>query len=242
MSQVDDAFHFVEPLSPDDRLRLIARIWASLPPDHWAAPTAEELADVERRLAEHDSGQTADVPWEIVNRMLVNHAAPKGGRIYSAPRRFDLATIFAVTTAYSLLFAALSAIHVPTTAIAIAAGFITLVGIGQALLFGGQKPRLASALVGVLCYSIAATGYWLMGPPMMPEPLLLGALVYALFVGAVSGYVAGVLVGSVFLVADKLRCRFGRGAPHDVTTVNAAVQSTQHSSLQSIDPFASPHS
>lgn len=154
MSQVDDAFFFAEPLSPDDRLRLIARLWASLPPDHWAAPSPAELAELRRRLPEHDAGQTAEVPWEIVSRMLVNHEVAQRGRIYSAPRRFDLFTVMIVTAAYALLLGGMSALRFPPVVSGYVAGFITLVGIGQAVLFGGRWPRFASVVSGMAAYFV----------------------------------------------------------------------------------------
>ena len=211
MSQVDDAFFFAEPLSPDDRLRLIARLWASLPPDHWAAPSPAELADVERRLAEHAAGQTADVPWEIVNRMLVNHEAARRGRIYSAPRRFDLATILIVTAAYALVLGGLASYNVPPFVSAYVAAFITCVGIGQALLFGGRRPRLASVLTGMAAYFLcmlslpfADRHFEIFGP----SNLIAFAIMTSVMYGSILGYVAGVLVGGVFLVAEVVRTRF----------------------------------
>ena len=65
MSKLDDAFREAQSLEPDDRLRLIVRLWASLPPEHWAAPTAAELAEVARRLSDQQLRRTVDPPWEI---------------------------------------------------------------------------------------------------------------------------------------------------------------------------------
>ena len=69
--------------------------------------------------------------------------------IYSAPRRFDLATIMVVTLAYALLLAGLRLLRMPPSGVLHVAGCITCVGIGQALLFRGKRPRLSSILVGV---------------------------------------------------------------------------------------------
>ena len=43
-----EALEAAGALEPNDRLRLIARLWASLPADHWAAPTPYELHEFER--------------------------------------------------------------------------------------------------------------------------------------------------------------------------------------------------
>ena len=47
-------------------------------------------------------------------------------------------------------------------------GFITLVGVGQAFLFHGQRPRLASILMGLLCYTAPSLATWFIGNRMMP--------------------------------------------------------------------------
>lgn len=210
MSQVDDAFFFAEPLSPDDRLRLIARLWASLPPGHWAAPSPSQLADVERRLAAHAAGQTADVPWEIVHQMLASQEAAKMGRIYSAPRRFDLATILIVTAAFAIVLGGLGSFNVSPIVSGYVAAFIACVGTGQALLFGGRRPRLASVLTGMVAYCLcmlslplASRQFERIGFGEVIMLVLMASVVY----GGVLGYLAGVLVGGVFLVADVIRRR-----------------------------------
>jgi hypothetical protein len=122
-----------------------------------------------------------------------------------------LPTIFAVTTAYAMLFAALSALRWPPAASACAAGFVTLIGISQMLLFGGQRPRAASVIAGTTLLMLGTIGAWVAnGARQYPDPaLLMGGLCTALS-GAVLGYLSGACVGGVFLVADLLRGRFGR--------------------------------
>ena len=73
-----------------------------------------------------------------------------GPRLYSVPRRYDLATLFTVTLAYSLLFGLMQRLGMPPIAAFVVAGFITVVGIGQALLFRGNAPRLASVVIGAV--------------------------------------------------------------------------------------------
>jgi hypothetical protein len=203
---------FAEPLSPDDRLRLIAWIWLSLPPDHWAAPTDGERADLERKLADGDLRAIGRLPWSIVEHTDVEPVKRSPTKLYSAPRRFDLATIFAVTTAYSLLFAALSGLNFPPMASFCIAGFITGVGIGQAMLFGGKRPRRASVLVGAALYLFGALALIYRFEQSFSGGMIFLAVLNSLVMGSIMGYVAGVLVGGVFLVADILRQRFGRTA------------------------------
>lgn len=214
MSPVDEVLRAAESLEPNDRLRLIARLWAALPPEHWAAPSARELAEVERRLNDYDTGRTADVPWEIVRRILSNRPARTptfvGTKIYSAPRRFDLATIFAVTAAYSLLLGGMSALRFPPILSAYVAAFITLVGVGQAVLFGGKKPRLASYLTGMAAYFLLGVISFSIDRPRFDiGEMIAFVMLFAVVFGGLLGYCAGVLVGGVFLVADVVRGRFG---------------------------------
>jgi hypothetical protein len=131
-------------------------------------------------------------------------------KVYSAPRRFDLATIFVVTAAFSVLFASMSALRLPPLFSAGVAGFISLVGSSQALLFRGQRPRTASLIVGAVACSLLNLAAW-MGSGFRAYAtfqLWLGGI-YSIIGGAFLGYVAGAFVGGVFLVADVLRGRFG---------------------------------
>ncbi|MCI0335791.1 MAG: hypothetical protein L0228_21500 [Planctomycetes bacterium] len=210
MSELDDAYNAAESLDPDDRLRLIARLWASLPEEFWAAPSDRDRADVRAMLADDDTGQMAGLPrriaWQVVG------SPPETAKIYSAPRRFDLATIFVVTFAYSLLFAVMSGLNFPPVASLIVGGFITVVGAGQALLFGGKKPRLASAVTGAVV-SVPLTLLTMdFGPRGLAGELWVLGMPASIIFGAGFGYAAGALVGGVFLVADAVRQKFARRA------------------------------
>ena len=126
--------------------------------------------------------------------------------LYSVPRRFDLATVLVVTAAYSLLFggfAALKAHPLLTTAVAT---FVTFVGIGQALLFGGLKPRLASIAVGFSLFELAFAVTYALTSPSLGSYVWILIAIYA-FYGSIFGYVVGTIVGGVFLVADVFRRR-----------------------------------
>ena len=140
--------------------------------------------------------------------MITNapHSA-KTRKVYSAQRRVDLFTIMVATGAYAFLFAGLRAMDASPWVFAIFAGFITVVGIAQAVLFGGRKPRLSSMIAGVGCVAMIAVGQ------LMPWGLdafirLLIVLFSSLFYGIIFGYLAGTLVGGIFLVAERLRSWF----------------------------------
>ena len=137
----------------------------------------------------------------------VSDSAPK---VYSVPRRYDLATLFAISLAYALLFGAMRIFNADPVAFAIVASFVTFVGLAQALLFRGKAPRVASAIAGIL--------YWVIG--LIIVSILRGAYPYlsvsrlwillpgvwvTATAGSVLGYFGGVFVGAVFMFADITR-------------------------------------
>jgi hypothetical protein len=126
-------------------------------------------------------------------------------KTYSAPRRFDLATVFVVTTAYALLLGGLKAAGAWTAISVVIAGAVTCIGISQALLFSGRRPRLASILTGTVIAACLIYVGWLYLPRHIPPYYLLATIVVLMLFGVLSGYLAGGVVGGVFLVADVLR-------------------------------------
>ena len=130
-------------------------------------------------------------------------------RVYSVPRRYDLATLFAVTLAYAILFALLRVFHATPGVMLATGAFIALVGLGQALLFKGSAPRAASALVGMIVWGIApfVFGLMLSGPGLSYRDVerMMYAAPFEAIGGALLGYVTGVAVGGVFLIADYIR-------------------------------------
>jgi hypothetical protein len=210
MASLEDVFVTVEQLNPPDRLRLIKRLWETLPAEYWPERSDIELADVRRRLAKHDIQKMETVPWPIVERLLADCAHSTGSKLYAVPRRFDLATIFIVTLAYSLMFGVMSLLSFPPIASLLISGFITLVGAGQALLFRGNRPRAASLIIGATLYSLGTIAVWLyFGQRAYPPETLVGFIVFGVIFGAMLGYISGVIVGGVFLLADSMR-RFVR--------------------------------
>jgi putative addiction module component (TIGR02574 family) len=223
MSDYDETLHSAQSLSPDERLKLIARLWASLPHEIWPTPTEGQLNESHRRITRQGLPPGEAVPWPVVEQMLADCVRSSRPTVYSAPRRFDLATIFVVTSAYALLFGGMALLRIPAGASLLVAGFITIVGIGQALLFQGLRPRTASILVGIVVYMISMFGIFVFasGMRMYPGVMFLTIVVYGLIGGTVLGYLAGAVVGSVFLLADYARRRipnFRSSASADAVT------------------------
>lgn len=154
-------------------------------------------------------------------------AAQQKQKLYSAPRRFDLATMLAVTSAYALLFAGMKTLDFSSSAFIRVASLITLVAIAQSLFATWEKPqrglflfnndpRQVSVLVGIAFYVFFMP--WMYGAAFfwqeIQRGISLGPLVMCLFAillpGTLMGYFSGVLVAGTFLVADKLRGVLGR--------------------------------
>jgi hypothetical protein len=206
MPALDDAFLAAEKLEPAVRLQLIKRLWRSIPVDYWPPQSDMQSADVRRRMAKLGVEQTESIPWPIVERLLSDCARSSGNQVFAAPRRFDLFTIFVITIAFSILFAGMRLLPLPPVASAIVGGYFALIGLGQAFLFRGNRPRTASVLVGMLYYALVTYILWQLGGPRSyatSDIVVTG--IFMLIFGAVLGFVAGALVGSVFMLADGLR-------------------------------------
>jgi hypothetical protein len=209
MTDIDRVLHDAKSLEPADRLRLIARLWLTMPADHWTVPTAAERAEFDRLLDDRDSDGIATASRRIAQRIQARFDPPRP-TVYSVPRRFDLATIFVVTSAYAMLFGGLSALGASPIVSVVIGGFVTAVGIGQAVLFGGQRPRSASVLAGVVLHAFIWIVYWIADPRLLPTEAVLFITGYVVIGGCILGYCVGGLVGGVFLVADMFRRRLRR--------------------------------
>ncbi|MCC6509290.1 MAG: hypothetical protein IT423_09295 [Pirellulaceae bacterium] len=121
-------------------------------------------------------------------------------KIYSVPRRFDLATLFVVSNAFALLFALLAFIGYDSLTKLLWFAYISGVGVSQAVLYAGRAPRLSSVVSGGVLLAI-------LGAPVS-EDLDFGSIfspLMMLIFGLPIGYLSGAVIGGVFLIADKLR-------------------------------------
>jgi hypothetical protein len=122
-------------------------------------------------------------------------------KIYCVPRRFDLATLFAVSTAFALLFGLFGQLGSTPWQLLLLFVYISGVGLAQALVFGGRAPRAASVFAGAVLMS----GYLALLVPGNNYLAAVAAFLFSsLFTGAL-GYLTGAVIGGVFLVADLLR-------------------------------------
>jgi hypothetical protein len=83
--------------------------------------------------------------------------------------------------------------------------FFSAVGLGQMLLYKGQRPRRASAVAGACAYSGMLLGY--AACKQLSEHAIIFGLTHCVPVGALLGYLAGLLIAAHFFVIDKWRNR-----------------------------------
>lgn len=205
---LDDAFRQAEALAPLDRLRLAARLWTCLLPVHRAALVhfQWERFDVADRLEGQSSLLESDVTAKPTLWHLLFDRTDTTG-LYSAPRRFDLATIFVVTGAYSVLLGVMSILNFAPAAKIIIGLVLAFVAVAQSLYHGQANPRGVSVVAGSIGYALMSFVLWLIGPMWFPNSFFFAVVINGLLVGALLGYVAGVLVGGMFLAADMLRTK-----------------------------------
>jgi hypothetical protein len=115
-------------------------------------------------------------------------------------RQFDLVALFVVSFAFAVLFALLSLFELGAADIGVIAGFFVTVGLAQALILGGQWPRIVSMITGAVFLLMYAA---IQGN--VPQEAGLVCLQ-----GVMNGYVAGLIIADVFQVADIVRKRMTR--------------------------------
>jgi hypothetical protein len=220
MSRVEEVLRDAESLEPSDRLRLIALLWASLPPDHLAAPSAYQLAEIRRQFGGADADPFHNGPWDTVQSALNPGWDAEPQKLYHATRRFDLATIFVAMAVYSVLLGLMSlAQFEPVTKIYLGA-FIVVIGVGQALLEPYVDARRASMIVGAAFHTVCSLVFWsVTDARWFPDSFFVVVVLNGLGLGALMGYMSGALVGGIYLLADVLRGKFGR-APDDNPAAN----------------------
>jgi hypothetical protein len=203
---LDTAFQVAQSLPPFDRMRLIAKLWSTLNPRQRAMLISIQF-DGFGGPVDGLSRLKQDPVVQAIRRFFVDTTDTPN--LYSAPRRFDLATIFVVISAYSILFAALSladrvfSFEFQPELTIIAGGLVTAVAIAQAWYSGIANPRGVSVIAGAISYTALC---FIFAPFRFTIPgLFVVIVVNGMLLGAILGYIAGVFVGGMFLVADLLR-------------------------------------
>jgi hypothetical protein len=133
------------------------------------------------------------------------------------PRRFGVGILLVITTMFAVLFAIMQTLRFPPFVFAVVAVFFGAVGLGQMLLFKGQRPRRASVIVGACFYPCLVLGtivFEILFSNSLYSPDLCFLLSSIPF-GALFGYLAGGLIAGVFLLINTLENRQRRSKGTD---------------------------
>jgi putative addiction module component (TIGR02574 family) len=57
-------------LTPDERIELVHDLWDSIAPEELPPLTADQMDELDRRLAEHQRDPTTAITWEEVKARL----------------------------------------------------------------------------------------------------------------------------------------------------------------------------
>ncbi|MFC1758580.1 leucine-rich repeat domain-containing protein [Planctomycetota bacterium] len=132
------------------------------------------------------------------------------------PRQFSTGAILIFASLYALLIRLLLWINIEPIVIIGLAVFLTGVGIAQACLFGGHKPRQASVLAGFFLGPVSLLAYFISSPMFMDIfnrfrwPNLIAGFVYPVIVygqafGMLLGYLLGLFAAAAFVFPKKFR-------------------------------------
>src|SRR4030042_2439286 len=153
------------------------------------------------------SGASADgtqypATWSEPDRSSPKARAAWLPKAVGVPRRFAVGKLMAITTLYAAVFALLSSVGAHPLVFLSVAIFVTGIGLAQALLFGGTKPRMASILAGaVLGFTMSCTALCLvvgLRPQLgWRDPWILFEFFMCFVLGAPMGALWGYLVGGL---------------------------------------------
>lgn len=222
---VEEVFRLAQELDSEERLRLVGRLWAALPKNQRAT-----LIALQSESASYPQARFIPPPNRESNYVrrpgFWDPPSEEDGanKLYSAPRRFDLATIFVVTAAFSLLLGGLTALDAPPVLKIAISAFVTVIAVAQALFQKYVNPRGTSIVAGAIACTLTAWSLWAFFPRMFPGAFPVYTVIIVI-VGGTFGYLTGTLVGGVFLIADVLRGKF-EGRVH-AESPDASVELTE---------------
>jgi putative addiction module component (TIGR02574 family) len=73
MSTTDEILAAFNALPPSDKWSLLNRVWDQFPPEAWPTPDATEIALLDARFAELDSGAVESIPIAEARRQMREH-------------------------------------------------------------------------------------------------------------------------------------------------------------------------
>ena len=81
MSTLQDILTAAQALPPSEKVQLIGALWDSVSPNDWPPPSAELLAEVQRRSADIDAGIGTLSSWNEVRERARQKAGLDGSLI-----------------------------------------------------------------------------------------------------------------------------------------------------------------
>jgi putative addiction module component (TIGR02574 family) len=78
MTTVQEVLEAANALSDEGRAQLLDALWQSVSPDDWPLPSAEWVAEAQRRSAEIDAGQMTTSSWQDVRQRARRKAGLDG--------------------------------------------------------------------------------------------------------------------------------------------------------------------
>jgi hypothetical protein len=221
---LDQVRQLASELNDDERSQLAYQLWDDLPAHYRAnfiRSRFDEICDVAGISTQGQLKKLFITFWNPVRDALFDPS--KISELYSAPRRFDLTTIFVATAALSLLLGTLSTIGTQPAIIVFLACLIAIIAAAQAFFEKVANPRGVSIVTGATFVTLFFLGLSLFNRWALLTSLLLDVVirrrsfsgpsillltVLGCVFGAFVGYLFGALVGGVFLLADLLRGKF----------------------------------
>lgn len=151
---------------------------------------------------------------------------------YTVPAKFGIRAMMLITAIFAVVFGFTKAIDVELRIVAPVLSFVVLICFAQILF--GRIPRIASSAVGSLVFPISAYIDPMFDGELHFQLLPNIDLFWLVLCGGVAGYLGGVLLAGIFLVADCLQRerqertyavpqRFGIGTMLLATTLFAVV-------------------
>jgi hypothetical protein len=137
--------------------------------------------------------------------------------------------MMAISVGYAMLFAVMRLFDASPYLMFSTGGLIATVGVSQAILFSGEEPRKASLIVGgVYCLIAAGIAAAFLAGRFVDAA---AASIFAIMWGPLAGYLAGALVGGVFLIAEYGRRGMAKFKQPTEQPVNASNSSADDAEL-----------
>ena len=78
MTSLNDILNAAQALPSDQRAQLIAALWDNTDPSDWVPPSAEWIAEANRRSDAYDAGKMSGSPWSEVRERARRKAGLDG--------------------------------------------------------------------------------------------------------------------------------------------------------------------